>query len=174
MKPELQLAQGRLRPTRADDLDAVLMLLHDEAVRCYLCDGNLLPRETVAKMLARSAQLDDQGIGLWVIEDKGEAFAGIAGLEPVSSEIGTAPAIAGGIEPIIALHPAYWGHGLAGAALNALIAYARDMLGLPRLVAAVDAPNASSHRLIQRCGFKRMGTSPGPATELELYALMLE
>lgn len=171
MKRCLPLSRGQLRPARADDLDGLVTLLHDSQVRRYLCDDTLLPRETVAEMLARSEQLDADGLGLWVIEHGG--FAGIAGLEPVSAEAGAAPAMAGGIEPIIALAPGHWGQGLAGAALDALVLHARNTLGLSRLVAAVDQPNARSHRLMQRCGFTVMGTTPGPAHELVLYELTL-
>ena len=172
MKPSLSMPRGRLRPAMADDLDGLVELLHDAAVRRYLCDDTILPRETVAAMLARSEELGSQGLGLWAIELG--RFAGIAGLEPVSAEAGATPAMAGGIEPIIALDPAYWGQGLAGEVVDALIRYARDPLGLARLVAAVDEPNARSHRLMQRCGFTAMGRTPGPAHELVLYALSLE
>ncbi len=173
MKPCLSMPRGRLRPAMADTLDGLVRLLHDEAVRRYLCDDNVLPRETVAAMLARSEQLESHGLGLWVIEHMRECFAGIAGLQPVSAEAGAAPAMAGGVEPIIALNPRYWGHGLAGETLNALIRYARGSLGLSRLVAAVDQPNARSHRLIQRCGFTATDRTPGPANELVLYTLPL-
>jgi len=173
MKPCLSMSRGRLRPAMADNLDGLVRLLHDEEVRRYLCDDIALPRETVAAMLARSEQLDSHGLGLWVIEPMREGFAGIAGLQPVSAAAGAAPAMAGGVEPIIALYPEYWGQGLAGGALDALIHHARGSLGLSRLVAAVDQPNARSHRLMQRSGFTAMGRTPGPANELVLYTLPL-
>ena len=173
MKPCLSLPGGRLRPVTAGDLDDLVRLLRDEEVRRYLCDNTVLARETVAEMLASSARLDAGGLGLWVIAHRSGHFAGIAGLEPVSAEAGAAPAMAGGIEPIVALHPQYWGEGLAGDALNALILHARGALGLSRLVAAVDRPNARSHRLMKRCGFTVMGSTPGPANELVLYELPL-
>ena len=157
----------------ADDLDSLERLLHDQAVRRYLCDDTVLPRETMAAMLARSDRLDTRGLGLWVIEHKREGFAGIAGLEPVSTEAGATPAMAGEVEPIIALDPKYWQQGLAGQALDALILHARGSLRLSRLVAAVDQPNAHSHRLMRRCGFTATGRTPGPADELVLYELQL-
>ena len=174
MKPCLPLPRGRLRPAPAEDLDDLVRLLHDETVRRYLCDDVVLPRETVAAMLARSEALDSDGLGLWAIEQTHEPFSGIAGLQPISAETAGAPDMAGGVEPIIALNPAYWGQGLAGEALDALILYARGSLGLSHLVAAVDRPNARSHRLMERCGFTAMGSAPGPANELVLYDLPLE
>lgn len=173
MKPCLSLPLGWLRPATAGDLDDLARLLHEEGVRRYLCDDIVLPRETVAAMLARSEQLDSDGLGLWVIEHLYEHFAGIAGLQPVSEEVGAAPGMAGGVEPLIALTPKYWGHGLAGKSLNALILYARGSLGLPHLVAAVDLPNARSRRLLRRCGFSVVGNLPGLANELILHKLPL-
>ena len=173
MKPCLSMPYGRLRPALDDNLDDLVRLLHDEDVRRYLCDDTVLPRAAVAAMLADSERLNPQGLGLWVIERMCGGFAGIAGLQPVSAEMDTAPAMTGGIEPIIALNPAYWGQGIASAALGALILYARSSLGLPRLVAAVDEPNACSHRLMQRCGFTVVGKVPGPANVLVLYTLPL-
>ena len=173
MKPYLSMPRGRLRPARSGDLDGLVRLLHGEEVRRYLCDNAVLPRETVAKMLERSGQLDSDGLGLWVIELGREDFAGVAGLQPASWEAGAAPEMASGIEPIIAVDPTSWGQGFAGEALDALIDYARGALGLARLVAAVDQPSARSHRLMRRCGFAAIGTAPGPAYELVLYTLPL-
>lgn len=173
MKTELSMPGGRLRPAAADDLDVLLTLLHDEQVRRYLCDGTILPRERVAETLARSDQLDPRGLGLWMIEQTSGDFVGAAGLEPVSEEVAAAPAMAGGVEPLIALHPEYWGRGLAGEAMGSLIRYARGSLGLPQLVAAVDEPNIRSHRLMEKCGFVPAVRTQGPANELVLYRMQL-
>ena len=173
MKPCLSMDCGRLRPAAADDLDDLVRLLHDAQVRRYLCDDTVLPRETVAGLLTRSATLDPRGLGLWAIETADARFAGIAGLQPVAPETGTAPGMVRGIEPIIALAPAQWARGLAGAALDALVRHADLSLGLARLVAAVDRPNARSHRLMRRCGFTAIRQMPGPAHDLVLYELTL-
>ena len=169
MKPSIALTPvesgPRLRPTTAGDLEILVALLHDAQVRRYLCDDTLLPRDTVAAMLADSVELDMRGLGLWVIETADRRIAGIAGLQPASWD-------AVETEPIIALLPEHWGLGRASAALGALIVYARDALALPGLVAAVDRPNARSHRLLGRCGFVETGTTAGPAHELVLYALV--
>ncbi len=173
MKPCLSMPRGRLRPASANDLDGFARLMHDEQVRRYLCDDNVLPRATLAAMLANSKQLDSRGLGLWVVESMRDCFAGITGLQPVSMQASAAPAMVGGVEPIIALNPEHWGQGLAGEALDAMILYARGSLGLSRLVAAVDQPNARSQSLMRRCGFTAMGGAPGPAKELVLYELPL-
>ncbi|MEQ8823167.1 MAG: GNAT family N-acetyltransferase [Filomicrobium sp.] len=173
MKTVLDLPSGHLRPATVDDLDAVLNLLHDPDVRRYLCDDALLPRETVAAMLAESERLDRSGMGLWSIEDFSGGFVGIAGLQPVSEALAGVPEMAGEVEPIIALHPTFWGQGLARQTLCALASYARSNLHLSQLFAAVDEPNQRSHRLMQTCGFGPIQTTDGPAHKLIIYRLQL-
>lgn len=174
MKPYLPLPQGRLRPAIAEDLDDLVHLLHDADVRRYLCDDIVLPRAQVSGMLDDSLALDAQGLGHWIIEDASRRFTGIAGLMPVSTEAGLAPAMEGGIEPVIALNPTFWGKGLAKDALDALIHYASHSLALSRLVAAVDQPNTRSHLLMRRCEFQVIGKAPGPAHGLTLYERAIE
>ena len=43
MKPCLPLPHGQLRFAAADDLDALLVLLHDEEAHPHLCDDTILP-----------------------------------------------------------------------------------------------------------------------------------
>ncbi len=175
MKPALPLPTGRLRPATAGDLNNLSVLLHDPAVRRYLCDDAVLPRVAIAGMLAESDALDTRGLGLWAIEDRTGGFAGIAGLQPVSAMLATAaPTLAGEVEPVIALAPAFWGQGLASAALGVLVAHACDTLRLRQLVAAVDAPNQRSHTLMRRGGFSALAENPKPSNDWMLYRLPLE
>lgn len=171
MKPLLQFAGGRLRPARKSHLDQLVRLLGDPDVRRYLCDDRVMSREEVAEMLSSSKQLDEQGLGLWIIEAQASGFAGVIGLEPASASLAALPGMTGQIEPIIALGPDHTGQGLATASLTRLIDHARMSLDLPMLVAAVDEPNLRSHRLMRRCGFKATGKVRGPAHELIVYTL---
>ena len=52
---------------------------------------------------------------------------------------------------------AYQGQGLASEALNALLGFAFDTLGLHRIKAVVDCRNARAVRLLERLGFRREG-----------------
>ena len=76
--------------------------------------------DVVAAMLARSEQLDSQGLGLWVIEQMRECFAGIAGLQPVSA--------------------------VAGRAMDVLAAWRRLLPGTPVVVTKPDGIHASIYR----------------------------
>ena len=169
MRPVLPFAEGRLRPLRSDDRARVLALLRAPEVRWFLCDNRILTAAEVGDMLVERRLLEADGLGLWAIEADRAAFAGIVGLEPVSERLREVPELEGGTEPLIALHPRFFGRGLARSALAALIDYARDRLGLPHLVAAVDGPNQRSHRLLKVCGFRPVGQVEGHAHMLTLY-----
>ena len=71
--------------------------------------------------------------------------------------------------------PAYWSQGYAIEAATGVRDYARDALGLPRLLAIVSPANASSIRLLERLGFSyesltRLGAE---ASDVKLYACAL-
>lgn len=50
-----------------------------------------------------------------------------------------------------------WGSGIMAEALAALFAYARDALGVQRLLADIDAPNLRSICFFQKLGFVHTG-----------------
>ncbi len=64
------------------------------------------------------------------------------------------------------------GHGDAGEAARAVLAYARETLALPRLCAIVAPDNARSIRLLQALGFAAQGRMrvAADAQEVALYA----
>ena len=52
---------------------------------------------------------------------------------------------------------AYWGRGVATAALRALTAYAFETFGLTRLYAVPFASNVASLRVLEKAGYRREG-----------------
>ena len=50
------------------------------------------------------------------------------------------------------LHPAAWGHGHATTALRAVLTWAFEAAGLPRVIAVTQTSNARSLRLLARIG----------------------
>jgi RimJ/RimL family protein N-acetyltransferase len=171
MLPALQTARLALRPATAADLDALHRLLTDPQVRRYLCDGQVFPREQVAGMLADAAALAPRGLGWWSIERAGSAI-GLLALQPVSAAaLPHVPHLAGEVEPTVALAPAHWHRGYAVEALGAAVRHAFGTLGLPRLVAMTDAPNAASQAMLARSGFVKTGETTGPAWPQWTYRL---
>jgi RimJ/RimL family protein N-acetyltransferase len=158
-----------LREAAPDDVGFLHRLLTAPEVRRYLCDDAVLPRERVEAILSESLALRDRGLGLWVF---GEPPFGCVGLLPVSGPAAAAfPAFAGDVELLVALDPRLWGRGLARGAAAAVLRHDRARLGLPRVAAFVDAPNAASHHLMVRLGFRPVGTAAGPRLPLRAYAL---
>jgi hypothetical protein len=106
MKPTIHLPRVALRPASEHDHDRLCELLWLSEVRQFLCDGRILPPETISAMLARSADLDSQALGLWMIETSSGRLMGMAGLQPASEAAAAAHQSArDGIELLIALHP---------------------------------------------------------------------
>ncbi|MDQ3252964.1 MAG: GNAT family N-acetyltransferase, partial [Acidobacteriota bacterium] len=56
---------------------------------------------------------------------------------------------------IFGTRPQLWGRGYAVEAARAVLRYACDVLGLRRVVADVDEPNAASIRVLERLGMTR-------------------
>jgi RimJ/RimL family protein N-acetyltransferase len=58
------------------------------------------------------------------------------------------------VELYYGLAPQFWGQGLATEATRAVLQYGFDVLGLARLWARTDSPNAPSMRVSERLGMK--------------------
>ncbi len=71
-----------------------------------------------------------------------------------------------------ALRPEFWSKGYAFEAASAVIAYARDTLGLSRIVAIVSPENAASIGLLERLGltFEKCTRLSENGPEVRLYA----
>jgi ribosomal-protein-alanine N-acetyltransferase len=168
--PLIETARLRLRPVSLDDVERLWKLWTDVEVRRYLLDDTAIERERASQMVRDWLQLAPQGLGLWNVEEIARSgLIGCAGLLPVSSAGEYHPPSAGGVEPLVALAPAFWQRGYASEALAALVEYAASTLRLERLVAAVDVPNAASDRLLGRLGFACVAETEGPRYRLRHY-----
>jgi len=134
------------REMTPDDIEAVAALLGDPDVMAYY------PRpKTRAEALAWIAWngrlYREHGHGLWLLEHAttGE-FVGDCGL--------TFQEVGGRMEVEIGYHVrrSLQGRGYATEAALAVRDFARDVLGLHRLVAIIDPGNAPSRRVAQRIG----------------------
>ncbi|HYD05068.1 MAG TPA: GNAT family N-acetyltransferase [Reyranella sp.] len=135
-----------LRAVEEADGDALHAIFTEPGVRQYLFDDVLLTRaETQAHVEAAVAH------GGWVILQDGEV-SGLTSLRPTGEDR----------ELMIAISERQWGRGVAFAAAQAAMRHGFETLRLPRILAAVDLPNARSHRLMERLGFVPMGEVDGP------------
>jgi ribosomal-protein-alanine N-acetyltransferase len=74
-----------------------------------------------------------------------------------------------------ALLPRFWSQGYAVEAAQAMKDYARDVIGLKRLVAITDPANQSSIRVLEKIGFRfvKMVRLSADDIELKLFAAEL-
>jgi len=105
------------------------------------------------------------GFGLYLVELKGSGTPiGICGIlkrdELPGPDLG------------FAFLPAYWAQGYAFESATAVKTYARDVLGLTRLLAIVHPDNGGSIRLLERLGFRfeAMHRPPEDPAALRLFA----
>ena len=168
MPPLLTTARLALRPAGPADVDALHALLVQPAVRQYLCDDKVLPREVVAGFVA-----DDPGpgLGMWAVE-RDDQVVGLAALKPVATVlVDLVPELRGEVEPTVALEPALWGQGYAAEVLGAVLAHGFGTLALPRIAAVCDAPNARSAAMLARAGFRHTGEHQGVFYRIATWTL---
>ena len=136
-----------LRAWRGDDAGSLVGHANDEQVS--RCLGERFPHpyslDDAHLFIAHALHLDNEKS--WAIEVNGEASGGISlrqgeGVERHSAELG------------YWLGRAYWGEGIATAAVRAIFPHALREMRLYRLQARVFADNPASMRVLERCGFE--------------------
>jgi [ribosomal protein S5]-alanine N-acetyltransferase len=150
------LATGRLvlRPVTLSDHAAVLAHWTTPDVRRFLFDGGIVSDDEVTEAIEDSARdFAAAGYGLWLIREKDRAdLVGTAGLRPLEDL---------GLEIFYSLAPGSWGQGYATEAARTVVEHALGPLGLPEVLAEVDAGNAASIRVIERLGMTPFEVVPG-------------
>ena len=159
-----------LRPWRAVDADSLAFHANDAQVACWLDDRFPYPYTTDDAQAFLAHALSTEHEIIRAIERNGEA-CGCVGIRPGegvarrTAEIG------------YWLGRAYWGEGIATAALRALIPHALRELELHRLQARVFDGNEASMRLLERCGFvheavlKHAAMKHGKLLGMHIYAI---
>ena len=145
---QLETTRLRLRPCRADDAELVHALWTDAHVRRFLFDGRTLsPEDTRTRVEASLANFEQHGYGIWLAFARdGGGLVGFAGLLRAEQ----APP-----NLIYGIAPDFWGHGYATEAARAVLDYALTSLGLTKVAADVDEPNAASVRVLEKLGMRR-------------------
>lgn len=144
----METSRLRLRPLKPEDVDDFQRLCVAPGVRRYLWDDQVIPRERAASVVAESVELfEKDGSGLWavsLVEDG--ALVGFCGFmffhDPPRLQL------------LYAVAPEHWGRGFATEAARAMIRYGFERLGLRRVEASADAPNAASLRVLEKAGMK--------------------
>jgi RimJ/RimL family protein N-acetyltransferase len=143
-----------LQPVTAGDHAALLAHWTAPDVCRFLFDGEALSATEISEAIQDSAQdFDRAGYGLWLVYETDRAdFVGTAGLRPLEGL---------GLEVFYSLAPGSWGKGYATEAARAVLDHALGPLGLPEVLAEVDAGNKASIAVIERLGMTPFDTVPG-------------
>ena len=152
------------------DADAAFMLelLNDADFIRFIADRGVRTQEGAARYIReRFVQSYRQhGFGLWLVEAKDEGVpVGICGLLKRGTPVP-------GVEVGYAFLPRSRSRGYAFEAASAALRHARDVLGLARLYAVVNADNARSIRVLERLGmgFEQMVRLTGEEFDIKLFS----
>ncbi|CAN5803481.1 GNAT family N-acetyltransferase [soil metagenome] len=149
-----------MRPLSADEMDSLHRISNEPNVRRYLWDNELVSEATIKDLIARSERMfSKEKIGVFGVRMRGrEDLLGFCGFVRLK----------GMEEPELwyELTQKAWGRGLATEAARACVRYALEEVGMGRVIAGVDAPNAASVRVIETLGMRYLGNiNPGAPRE---------
>ena len=156
-----------LRRQTLEDAAFILALMNDPEWLRYIGDRGVRTHEEARAYIQEGAlkMYDQHGFGLYLMELKrNRTPVGICGLVKRNT--------LDDVDLGIALAHAYRGKGYAREAAAATVAYARDIVGLRRVVAIVASDNADSVRLLEGLGFSFERTLDYPnGDRVDLLAL---
>jgi RimJ/RimL family protein N-acetyltransferase len=166
----LETSRLALRRLEEDDAPFMLELLNEPSFIRNIADRGVRTIEGARAYIASGpmASYARFGYGLYLVELKSPRIPiGICGI--LNREQLPAPDIG------FAFLPAYWSQGYALESSTSVRDYARDVIGVPRLLAIVNPSNESSIRLIEKLGFTftSMTRLAAEAHDVKLYERML-
>ncbi len=135
-----------VRYLRDDDFDAFYSLCNDPEVMQYMGDGKPLTAEQTRGWIKTSQEnYQKQGFGCFALTFRQDGqLLGFGGL--------VYPHSSSQVEIIYAFKPSYWGRGLAGEFVRAMIKTGFERWQLPRIEASIDPRNPASIKAVQRIG----------------------
>jgi RimJ/RimL family protein N-acetyltransferase len=164
----LETDRLQLRRLSVDDADFILRLLNEPSFIQNIGDRGVRTVDDARAYVLNGpiASYEKFGFGLWMVETRTEATPiGICGLlkRDVLEDVDIG----------YALLPEFWLQGYALESATAVMAFAREKLGLKRVAAVTNANNQSSIRLLEKMGFQfeHMVRLSEDAPEIKLFAV---
>jgi len=149
--PIVETSRLALHPFSDDHVDALFAIQGDrEAMRHTHAVAS---REECAERLRTFAALEATlGFAPWTVKLRSDGHViGWGGLSIDPFEPGW------GVEVSYFFHPAHWGQGYATELVRTTLDHGFGALSLPAIGAFVRPANAASARVLQKCGFLRLG-----------------
>jgi ribosomal-protein-alanine N-acetyltransferase len=159
-----------LRPLTEGDAGFIFELVNDFSFIQNIGDRNVRTLEDAKRYITNGpvASYARNGFGLYLVElkDTGQPI-GMCGLIRRN--------MLNDVDIGYAYLPRYWSKGYAIEAALAMKQYAREVIGLKRMVAVVDPQNTGSIRLLEKLGmtFERMVKLAEDDIELKLFSIDL-
>lgn len=156
-----------LREMALDDAEFILGLLNQPSFLRHIGDKGVRTLDDARDYILNGPVESYQrnGFGLYLVESKeSQAPMGICGLlkrETLDD-----------VDVGFAFVPEFWSRGYAFESASAVLAYARDALGLERIVAVVSPGNQASIKLLEKLGlrFERMVRLSDDEPEIQLFS----
>lgn len=156
-----------LRRITVEDAEFMLELLNEPSFLRFIGDRGVRTVDDARAYISKGPvdSYERNGFGLYLTELRSYGTPiGICGLLKRESledvDIG------------FAFLPEFWANGYASESASAVMAYARDALGLDRVVAVTSPDNGASIRVLEKLGmeFERKAQLVEDGPQLELYA----
>jgi len=162
----LETSRLTLRRLTEEDAPFILRLLNEPSFIEFIGDRGVRTVDDARRYLRAGplASYEQHGFGLYLVElREGEVPIGICGL--LKRDQLDHPDIG------FSLLPDYWSQGYAMEAASAVMQYARESLGLGRILAITSPHNERSGRLLARLGFtfERKIRMSADGEELKLF-----
>jgi [ribosomal protein S5]-alanine N-acetyltransferase len=166
---ELTTARLHLRPFTPSDQLAIHAVYADPEVMRYVGHGaHRTMSETASALRTYGDVLQRRGYSfLAVVERSGGALVGDGGLHPLA---GLGP----DVELGYTLARSAWGRGYATELGRALVDYAFETMGVPRVVAQVEPANTASRRVLEKLGMSERETRTAYGRPHLLYSIEAE
>ena len=156
-----------LRRLSCDDAGFILRLLNEPSFIQNIGDKGVRDMDDACSYILNGpvASYEKFGFGLWLVELKeGGVAIGMCGLLKRDA-----------LEDVdlgYAFLPEFWSRGYALESAAVVLSYARETLGLKRVVAITNVDNQSSIRLLEKIGFEyeKMVRLSDDAPEIKLFA----
>jgi RimJ/RimL family protein N-acetyltransferase len=150
--PVLRTERLKLRPFQAGDADAQAAMMGDAEVMRHLGGHPLAREDSWRKLLCGHALWSLLGFGYWAVERRADgAMIGQVGFADFQRDM--APGIGGLPEMGWLFAREAAGQGYATEAATAGLTWIDAALSPPETVAIIDADNAASIRVAEKCGF---------------------
>ncbi len=147
---EIDCALCRLRPLRQEDAPVLARYANNPNVAMYLRDRFPHPYATAdaVQFIEYATRTKDECVACIAVNGDAVGVVGLqfrTDVERCSAELG------------YWLGEPFWGRGVMSAAIAGFTAWAMPRFELTRIYAEVFAENPASGRVLEKCGFERIG-----------------